>query len=106
MSCTLALLAQQRANLVAACHACVLEAFLNGFLHDFLYLRSVCTFLALHAWHTVMFARWREYHCEHDEICFVVGLDAHQRLSALAHKSHQVRYCQFYVTDDEAFRQC
>ncbi len=57
MSCTLALLAQQRANLVAACHACVLEAFLNGFLHDFLYLRSVCTFLALHAWHTVMFAR-------------------------------------------------
>ncbi len=57
MSCTSDLLAQQRANLVAACRACVPEPFLNGFLHDFLYLRSVCTFLALHAWHTVMLAK-------------------------------------------------
>ncbi len=57
MSCTLDLLAQQRANLVAACHACVLEPFLSGFLLDFLYLRSVCTFPALHSWHTVMLAK-------------------------------------------------
>ena len=57
MSCTSDLLAQQRANLGAACHACVPEPFLSGFLHDFLYLRSVRIFLALHAWHTIMLAK-------------------------------------------------
>jgi len=95
MSCTSDLLAQQRANLVAACHACVLEPFLSGFLHDFLYLRLVHIYLALHVWHTIMLAKssLRIKKTKRKKCC-LVGPDAHQLLCALAHKNHHVHYCQ------------